>query len=127
MGMFDNLSIEADLEMPFCPVDPTTVTWQTKALECLLEKYRVAEDGTLEKQLVEYHEVPEAEREEDDLLGIDMPKTRPEPIGWDPYPYHGDMRIVGGYEQPNGDRTTLEYWLRFDRGEVTDVFEDKPV
>jgi hypothetical protein len=60
MGMFDEVRIKFNLAEKYGHLQ--NLVFQTKSLDCLLDKYLIDSDGYLEKQDIEYVDVPEEKR-----------------------------------------------------------------
>ncbi len=58
MGMFDELTIE----YPFPDPEFQGDTFQTKDLECMMDRYTITADGSLVHHQTHYEDVPEEER-----------------------------------------------------------------
>ncbi len=58
MGMFDSLRCE----VPLPDGREFKGLAQTKSLDCLMDTYRITADGRLEREIVEFEDVPEHER-----------------------------------------------------------------
>lgn len=52
MGMYDNVSLEEDVSLPYFPesLDKTELNWQSKSFERALAQYKLTEDGRLLKE-----------------------------------------------------------------------------
>ena len=60
MGMYDYLICE--MPLPAQPLAPQSRAFQTKDLECLLERYTITAAGRLIHHAIRYEEVPLSER-----------------------------------------------------------------
>ena len=60
MGMYDYFICE--MPLPEQPRTPQSRTFQTKDLECLLERYTITAEGRLIHHTMRYEEVPPSER-----------------------------------------------------------------
>lgn len=98
MGMFDEIEYKGE-------------TYQTKDFECLMELYRVTDDGELQRELCRIEDTPQAEKP--------FPKSKPGQFeyffgcqrkiheGWETIPFHGIIRI-----------THPEMYLKFTDGKL---------
>lgn len=87
MGMFDDLTCKYPLPM----VNASEWSFQTKALDCLMDRYEIREDGTL------WHEAYESrvEESEDAPLGIWLHRDNRR---WEPVNYTGEVRFYNYFK-----------------------------
>lgn len=122
MGMFDDLKCE----YPLPDADVQDRTFQTKSLECLMDRYTITREGRLILHKVRYEYVPEEEREyygtpewdEKPFVRI-FGMLRSIPVGDVDMAYHGDITFytsLGSREE--GDFEWFEYKARFTEGRL---------
>lgn len=120
MGMFDDLTIE----YPFPDADFQNAGFQTKDLDCMMDRYKIDKDGQLWKLYGHWKEMPEfSER-------MDMQWEEIEPYfdasNWvddPPVQYedmHGDIYVCTS-RQRNGVREFYEWRIRFTHGKVENI------
>lgn len=131
MGMFDELKCLYPL-----PDDEVQDQWfQTKNLECLMDRYTITKDGRLILHKVRYELVPEEERKyygtpewDESPLAQMLGMLRSVPVGDIDLQYHGEIIFytsTGSHE--DGDFRWYEYAARFNEGQLTRVYRiDKP-
>lgn len=138
MGMYDEIRCEYPLPRTGYRVLPGH-TFQTKDLECLLDKYTITAGGFLVLHREVWEPVPEEERphygspEWEKPLGKWIGSMRAVPMGDEEVPHHGDILFYDSFrvEGEGGRRVWLEYKARFTEGflsriEVEDVHELPP-
>jgi hypothetical protein len=114
MGMYDYLICE--MSLPEQPRAPQSRTFQTKDLECLLERYTITVAGRLIHYAMRYEEVPLSERPHPELPFIGC--MRAVPIG------HIDTNFHGMLEFYTYDSRTKESWsyeAKFTDGQCVDI------
>jgi hypothetical protein len=105
MGMFDYLRIG-----DYC--------YQTKDLDSFMHNYRIADDLTLEKEEIEYKELPK-EQWTEFPKGVPFPTFDEIPLGWSRVPIHRKIiRILGddALRLPSGNphgRSSEHYYAYF--------------
>lgn len=122
MGMFDELKCEAPL-----PDDAVQEkTFQTKSLNCVLDRYTITQDGRLILHKVRYEVVPEEERkyygtpewDEKPFVRI-FGMLRSIPVGDVEIRYHGDITFYTSLgSRKDGDYEWFEYQARFIEGRL---------
>lgn len=133
MGLYDNIQIEHEVELPDLD-DPPRGGWQTKSFdEPCMRTYKITNDGRLLKEQIETEIVPEEERPEYDesIEGFETDMDRwfgmleRETVGWDDTEFHGIMTFyrsltVEGNEpslfQSGQEREWFEYQAKFTDG-----------
>lgn len=98
MGLFDRLTCQYPL--PGLS-DPTSIEFQTKDLECLINDYTITREGRLIEHYREYEECPENERP---LYGSPEWNTKLGHLA-------GSLRVKAGSERDVD--TNYHGWLRF--------------
>jgi hypothetical protein len=122
MGMFDELNCE----YPLPDAEVQDKLFQTKSLECLMERYTISRDGRLIHHKVRYEAVPEEERpywgtpewDESPLTRM-IGFLKAVPVGNVEVAYHGDIYFgttVGSREE--GNLEWYEYQARFTEGRI---------
>jgi len=122
MGMFDEIKCECELPDS---ISNDTI-FQTKSLECLLERYTITSDGRLIHHQVRYETVSEEERpyygkpewEKSDFTHL-IGSVKSVAVGDVEAPFHGDLVFytsIGSREA--GDYEWLEYKARFTDGKL---------
>lgn len=138
MGMYDEIRCEYLLPETGYRVLPGHI-FQTKDLECFLDRYTITAEGSLVFHREVWEPVPEVERPYDGTPTWEKPfgkwvgSMRAVHVGDEEIPYHGDILfydafIVKGEERR---RVWIEYRARFtegslDRIEVEDVHDLPP-
>jgi hypothetical protein len=108
MGMFDHITVECPL--PKTKVDipvPNDLVYQTKSLECQLEKYKIDDRTLLWHMKCEYKTVPEDERpykDSDNPLMQFAGSMQVIELGWERYNFTG---FINFYTEHKGR------WLEF--------------
>lgn len=99
--------------------------WQTKDLDCALNHFRITPAGLLQKEQIEYVELPEAEwptNPGDKWHGI-LGTIKKVHGGWDTLRYTGDIDIY----RSNNDLTNWEeHRISFDDGVITKIVQIAP-
>lgn len=116
MGLYDTVEIHESIDVPDEMGDVRTL--QTKSLECLMDSYRVTEEGRLEREETETHLVPEEDRphpDEDGLMKM-AGMFNEESLGWKDTDYHG---IVEVHESIGDEYRSFD--LKFTDGELVDI------
>ncbi len=122
MGMFDELKCE----YPLPDADVQDRTFQTKSLECLMDRYTITREGRLILHKVRYEHVPEQEREyygtpewdEKPFVRI-FGMLRSIPVGDVDMAYHGDITFCTSIGSREGeDFEWFEYKARFTEGSL---------
>lgn len=110
MGMFDDIKCEYPLPQPEEPKGFTgEIYFQTKDLECCLDKYQIREDGTLWIQTVEY-EYPENVDNEDLSWGDIKLDIKEKMSRWDPVK---TTRSINMHSAIDGDGE-YDYWIVYE-------------
>lgn len=129
MGLFDRLTFEDGLEIPFPDIGagPFEITWQTKSItrhQPMMNNYTVTAEGCLFKEDAEYEHVPEEERPlyEEEIDGFDSPmdamagSQRKIHHGWSDAEYHGVFEF---HRTIDDDYISLE--AKFTDGQVVEI------
>ena len=120
MGMFYYLTCEYPLPDP----EAQRLRFQTKSLECLLDRYTITADGRLILHQVRYEAVPEAERPCWGTPDWEKPfrkllgSLRAVQVGNRDTQYHGDIRFYEHVERQDGGREWFEFAARFTDGQL---------
>lgn len=123
MGMFDELICEYPL--PDSQVQEET--FQTKSLDCTMDRYTITKDGRLILHKVRYEPVPEEERpyygtpewDKSPFLQV-MGSLQSVPVGDVAIPYHGYIRFYTYLDQhPAGE--LFEYLAKFTNGRLEEI------
>ena len=131
MGMFDQIT--CDYPLPDSAVQHKL--FQTKSLNCLMDRYTITADGRLILHKVRYEAVPEEERpfygdprwEENALLQL-TGSLKSVPVGDVEIPYHGYIRFYTSLGKGEA-REAFEYLAKFTDGRLQSlerVPEDYP-
>jgi hypothetical protein len=111
MGMYDEITVKYPL--PEAPLEVQGATFQTKDLECALDRYTITEAGRLiwHKVTREFVEDPES------IFGFFLKPIASEDVGVD---YHGDIVLYTtvDHSSERWDRTWYQYRVRFTSGTV---------
>lgn len=120
MGMFDELRCE----FPLPDAVVQNEVFQTKGLECLLDRYTITSDGRLILHQVRYEAVPEEERPyygtpewERGGLVRSLGCMRAVPVGDVELPFHGDL-VFYTSRGTGPDMEWFEYQARFTEGKL---------
>jgi hypothetical protein len=122
MGMFD--VVECEFPLPEFTLQEKT--FQTKSLDCVMNRYTITRDGRLILHKVRYELVPEEEREyygtpewdESPLIRI-CGMLKSIPVGDVEIPYHGDITFYTSTgSRKEGNLEWYEYQARFTDGRV---------
>ncbi|MGH3090684.1 MAG: hypothetical protein ACRDSJ_25675 [Rubrobacteraceae bacterium] len=128
MGMYDEIRREYPLPQTGYRVLPEH-TFQTKDLECLLDKYTITASGLLILHREVWEPVPEEERpyygspEWEKPLGKWIGSMRSVPVGDEEIPHHGDIFFYDSFTMKgeSGHRIWLEYRTRFTEGSLARI------
>jgi hypothetical protein len=114
MGMYDYLICE--MTLPEQPRAPQSRAFQTKDLECLLERYAITAAGRLIHHAVRYEEVPLSERPDSELPFIGS--LRAVPTGRIDTNFHGVMEF---YTYDDCTKESWSYEAKFTDGQCVDI------
>lgn len=64
MGMYDTIWLGDEISLPNYTGNPSDSSWQTKDLDCMLDKYKIKNDEMIYKKEVEYSDLSDEEKEE---------------------------------------------------------------
>ena len=110
MGMFDDIECKYPLPLPEEPKGFTgEIYFQTKDLECCLDKYEIREDGTLWIHKVEY-EYPDDVADENLSWGDITLKIKEKKSWWEPV---NTTRTIKMYNSVYGDGE-YDYWVVYE-------------
>lgn len=114
MGMYDYLICEMPLLEQ--PQAPQSQEFQTKDLECLLERYTITVAGRLIHHAMRYEEVPLNERPYQELPFIGC--MRAIPTGYIDTNFHGVLEF---YTYDNCTKESWSYEAKFTDGQCVDI------
>jgi hypothetical protein len=128
MGMFDELICEYPL--PDSAVQ--NEVFQTKSLDCTMDRYTITKDGRLILHKVRYESVPEEERpyygtpewDESPFLQV-AGSLKSVPVGDVAIPYHGYIRFYT-YLGKHPDGESFEYLAKFTNGRLKEIRQVQP-
>ncbi len=128
MGMYDEIRCEYPLPQTGYRVLPGH-TFQTKDLECLLDKYTITASGLLVLHREAWEPVPEKERPFygtptwEKPFGKSAGSMRAVPMGDKEIPHHGDILFYDSFtvKGESGHRVWLEYKARFTEGSLSRI------
>lgn len=115
MGMFDEITCEYPLPESGYRVPFGHAGFQTKDLECLMDRYTISVEGRLIRHDVRYEW---REGDEGDVFGgyLEPVSETLEDTG-----YHGDLRFYDAFSVVGGGRVWIEFAARFTEGAVSRV------
>jgi hypothetical protein len=127
MGMFDELICEYPLPDGAVDRDVQEALFQTKSLDCTLDRYTITKDGRLILHKARYESVPEEERpyygtpewEESPFLRT-AGSLKSVPVGDVAVPYHGYIRFYT-YVGKHPDGELFEYLAKFTDGRLEEI------
>ena len=114
MGMFDHIACE--MPLPEQPAPPRGRAFQTKSLDCLLERYTITGDGRLIHHAIRYEEVPESERPYPEMPFIGC--MRAVPTGDVDTNFHGLLEF---YTYDSATRESWSYEAKFTDGQCVEI------
>lgn len=128
MGMYDEIRCEYPLPGTGYRVLPGHA-FQTKDLECLLDRYTITAEGLLVLHREVWEPVPEEERPYYGTLAWEKPlgkwirSMKAVPVGDEEIPHHGDIRFYDAFRMKGEDerRVWLEYRARFTEGSLSRI------
>jgi hypothetical protein len=127
MGMFDELTCEHPLPDENVDKEVQEALFQTKSLDCTMDRYTITKDGRLILHKVRYESVPEEERPyygtpewEDSPLAKMIGFLKPIPLGDVAIPYHGYLRFYT-YVGKHLDDELFEYLAKFTNGRLEEI------
>lgn len=116
MGLFDDVKIDYPLPEPA----HNGYDYQTKDLECLMQRYTITEDGRLLQHAFHLEVVPGETRK---IFGSEVSALTRVEDGDVEIPHHGDVFVYtsrAGVPTPEG---WIEYRVRFTEGRVSSVVQ----
>ena len=127
MGMFDELICEYPLPDGDVDKDVQEAIFQTKSLDCAMDRYTITKDGRLTLHKIRYESVPEEERPhygtlewQDSPLAKMTGFLKPIPLGDVTIPYHGYLRFYT-YVGKHPDDELFEYLAKFTDGRLEEI------
>jgi hypothetical protein len=114
VGMYDYLICE--MPLPEQPLAPQSRAFQTKDLECLLERYTITAAGRLIHHAVRYAEVPLSERPYPEFSFIGC--MRAVPTGDIDTNFHGMLEF---YTYDSRTKESWSYEAKFTDGQCVDI------